>query len=171
MLDRICSRVILEGTVHEGVAEAAILIEAQKRGIRKAAETGMMIKINIVLIPAINGGHIAEIARTVRELGANLINIIPLIPQHEFAGFDAPDCIELSLTRTEAEAFLPVFRHCQRCRADACGLLAPCGAAPGGTQERRVSGTGTDFFPRIRRRNMKPCFMFDSNIRPYGRTK
>jgi nitrogen fixation protein NifB len=123
ILDRICSRVILDGKVHEGTGGAAILIEAQKRGIRKAAETGMLIKINIVLIPPVNGEHIAEIARTVKELGAALINIIPLIPQHEFAAFNAPDCIELSLARKEAEAFLPVFRHCQHCRADACGLL------------------------------------------------
>ncbi|MDR2246085.1 MAG: radical SAM protein [Treponema sp.] len=123
ILDRICSRVILDGKVYEGTGGAAILIEAQKRGIKKAAEAGMLIKINIVLIPPINGEHIAEIARTVKEQGAALINIIPLIPRHEFAAFNAPDCIELSLARKEAEAFLPVFRHCQHCRADACGLL------------------------------------------------
>jgi nitrogen fixation protein NifB len=123
ILDKICSRVILDGKAYEGTEGAAILIEAQKRGIRKAAETGMIIKINIVLIPQVNGGHIADIARTVKELGAALINIIPLIPQHEFAAFSAPDCIELSLARQDAEAFLPVFRHCQHCRADACGLL------------------------------------------------
>ncbi|MDR2402787.1 MAG: radical SAM protein [Spirochaetaceae bacterium] len=123
ILDRICSRVILDGKVYEGTEGAAILIEAQERGIRKAAETGMLIKINIVLIPPINGGHIAEIAGRVKERGVALINIIPLIPQYEFAGFDAPDCIELSLARKDAEAFLPVFRHCRHCRADACGLL------------------------------------------------
>ncbi|WP_245535089.1 radical SAM protein [Leadbettera azotonutricia] len=122
ILDKICSRVILDGVVHEGVEGAAILIGAQKQGIRKAADLGLLIKINIVLIPTINGSHIGEIARTVKDLGAGIVNIIPLIPQHEFADFSPPDCFELALAREEAEKSLPVFRHCQHCRADACGI-------------------------------------------------
>ncbi|MDR0876740.1 MAG: radical SAM protein [Treponema sp.] len=122
ILDKICSRVILDGKVYEGVEGASILIEAQKRGIKKAAELGMLIKINIVLIPSINGDHIGEIAKTAAENGAGLINIIPLIPQFEFAGYPSPDCVELSAAREAAEEHLPVFRHCQHCRADACGI-------------------------------------------------
>jgi nitrogen fixation protein NifB len=122
ILDKICSRVILDGKRYEGVEGAAILIEAQKRGIKKAADLGMLIKINIVLIPTVNGDHIGEIARTVSELGAGIVNIIPLIPQHEFAETQAPDCEELNRAREAAEVFLPVFRHCQHCRADACGI-------------------------------------------------
>ncbi|GHU04772.1 putative nitrogenase cofactor biosynthesis protein NifB [Spirochaetia bacterium] len=122
ILEKICSRVVLDGKVYEGVEGAAVLIEAQKRGIRKSADRGALIKINIVLIPSINGDHIGEIARTVAENGAGLVNIIPLIPQFEFADYPAPDCIELSRAREAAEAWLPVFRHCQHCRADACGI-------------------------------------------------
>jgi nitrogen fixation protein NifB len=122
ILDKICAHVILDGKRYEGVEGAAILIGAQKRGIRKAADLGMLIKINIVLIPGVNGDHIGEIARTVSELGAGIVNIIPLIPQHEFADAREPDCDELNRAREAAEAFLPVFRHCQHCRADACGI-------------------------------------------------
>jgi nitrogen fixation protein NifB len=122
VLERICSQVILDGKRHSGVEAAEILIAAQKRGIRKAADLGMLIKINIVLIPAINGDHISEIARTVSGLGAGIVNIIPLIPQHEFADSEAPGCDELNEAREAAEEFLPVFRHCQHCRADACGI-------------------------------------------------
>ncbi|MDR1971694.1 MAG: radical SAM protein [Treponema sp.] len=122
ILDRICSHIILEGKKYEGVEGAAILIEAQKRGIRKAAALGLLIKINIVLIPGINGEHIGEIARTVAENGAGIINIIPLIPQYEFAGFSEPDCLQLAQAREAAEAYLPVFRHCRHCRADAVGI-------------------------------------------------
>jgi nitrogen fixation protein NifB len=93
-----------------------------KRGIRNAADLGLLIKINIVLIPSINGEHIGEIARTVRELGAGLINIIPLIPQFEFADYAIPDCGAVSYAREAAEVYLPVFRHCQHCRADAVGI-------------------------------------------------
>jgi nitrogen fixation protein NifB len=122
ILDKICSRVVLDGKLHEGIEGAMILIEAQKRGIQKAAALGMLVKINIVLIPSINGDHIGDIAKAVAGCGAGIINIIPLIPQFEFAGFPEPDCIELSQAREAAEAYLPVFRHCQHCRADAIGV-------------------------------------------------
>jgi nitrogen fixation protein NifB len=122
ILDRICSQVVLDGKKYTGAEGASILIEAQKRGIRRAAALGLLIKINIVLIPRVNADHIGEIARTVGELGAGIINIIPLIPQHEFADSEAPDCGELTRAREAAEQYLPVFRHCQHCRADACGI-------------------------------------------------
>lgn len=122
ILDKICSRVVLDGKSYAGPDGAAILIEAQKRGIKKAAELELLIKINIVLIPRVNGNHIGEIAETAAALGAGLINIIPLIPQFEFSGEAPPDCVELARAREAAEAHLPVFRHCQHCRADACGI-------------------------------------------------
>ena len=122
ILQKICSAVILDGKVYEGDEGASILIEAQKRGIRMAAELGMLIKVNIVLIPSVNGEHIGEIAKTAQEHGAALVNIIPLIPQEEFAGLPKPDCGELFRAREAAEKWLPVFRHCRHCRADACGI-------------------------------------------------
>jgi nitrogen fixation protein NifB len=122
ILDRICAGVLLDGKVYTGIEGAEILIEAQKRGIRKAAALGLVIKINIVLIPGVNDGHIAAIAETAAGLGASIINIIPLIPQHEFAGHEAPDCTALGKAREAAERFLPVFRHCRHCRADAIGI-------------------------------------------------
>jgi nitrogen fixation protein NifB len=123
ILAHICASIIVEGKRYEGYEGAAQLIAAQKRGIAKAAALGMLIKINTVLIPPLNGDHIADIARTVKALGAGIINIIPLIPQYEFSDFQSPDCIDLTLAREAAEEFLPVFRHCQHCRADACGIL------------------------------------------------
>jgi nitrogen fixation protein NifB len=122
ILEQICSGVILNGIFYEGLEGAAILIEAQKRGIAKAAGLGTLVKINIVLVPAINGDHIGDIARMAAEQGAALVNIIPLIPQFEFAAFPAPDCEELRRAREAAEEWLPVFRHCKHCRADAAGI-------------------------------------------------
>jgi nitrogen fixation protein NifB len=122
ILYQICSHIVLDGAVYTGVEGAALLINAQERGIRKVAALGFIIKINIVLIPAINDTHIADIARSARDWGASIINIIPLIPQHELADYDAPDCNALARAREEAEAYLPVFRHCHHCRADAIGI-------------------------------------------------
>jgi nitrogen fixation protein NifB len=122
ILDRICSGIMLEGRLYRGVEGAGILIEAQKRGIKKAAALGLVIKINIVLIPGVNDDHIAAVAETAAGLGASILNIIPLLPQHEFADHEAPDCGALGKAREDAERFLPVFRHCQHCRADAIGI-------------------------------------------------
>ncbi len=122
ILQNICSRIILDGKRYIGLEAATLLIDAQKRGIKKLAALGAIIKINIVLIPGINDNHIADIARTVKSLGASIINIIPLIPQHELSSFNAPNCHEINKSREDAEEYLPVFRHCQHCRADACGI-------------------------------------------------
>ncbi|MFT4145621.1 MAG: radical SAM protein [Mobilitalea sp.] len=122
ILQNICSHIILDGKRYIGLEAANILIEAQKRGIKKIAALGAIVKINIVLIPELNGNHIAEIAETAKSLGASLINIIPLIPQHDLSHLNAPNCNEINKSRTDAEGYLPVFRHCQHCRADACGI-------------------------------------------------
>jgi nitrogen fixation protein NifB len=122
ILDKICGGIVLDGTFYGGLEGASRLIEAQKRGIAKAAGLGALIKINIVLIPAINGRNIADIARMAKEQGAALVNIIPLIPQAEFAGVPPPTCEDLRQAREAAERWLPVFRHCKHCRADACGI-------------------------------------------------
>lgn len=122
ILARICSFVILGDKLYEGIEAAKLLIEAQKRGIKRIAQLGAVVKINIVLIPGINDGHISEIAETVAELGASIANIIPLIPQNEMADMEAPGCDALFEARAIVEEYLPVFRHCQHCRADACGI-------------------------------------------------
>jgi nitrogen fixation protein NifB len=106
----------------EGVAPEQ-LIENQLTGIAKVSAAGVTVKVNTVLIPELNGEHVAEIAKAVSKAGARIYNIIPLIPQHKLSWCSAPGCDLLSRVRTEAEEYLRVFRHCQRCRADAAGIL------------------------------------------------
>lgn len=122
ILRHICLWVVKDGKQYQGAEGAEVLIEAQKRGIAKMAALGALIKINMVLVPGINDGHVEEVARTVKGLGAHFINIIPLIPQYQLAYIPEPTCEELHEARERAEAYLPVFRHCQHCRADACGI-------------------------------------------------
>jgi nitrogen fixation protein NifB len=122
ILTQICSFVLLGDRIYEGIEAARLLIDAQKHGIRKMAELGAVVKINIVLIPGINDTHIGDIAERAASWGASIINIIPLIPQHELAHVPAPDCRSLSKAREDAEQHLPVFRHCRHCRADAVGI-------------------------------------------------
>lgn len=91
-------------------------------GIRKVASAGITIKVNTVLVPDINGDHIAKIAKTVKEAGAKIYNIIPLIPQYELVDQTAPTCSQIDAARTTASQYIDVFRHCQHCRADAVGV-------------------------------------------------
>ncbi len=122
ILQKICSYIILDGIRYTGVEAASLLIDAQMRGIIKITGLGALVKINTVLIPRVNDLHIRRISEIVKALGASIMNIIPLIPQYEMADLRSPDCLELNDARETAEKFLPVFRHCRHCRADACGI-------------------------------------------------
>ncbi len=114
--------ILYHGQKIEGEEGAKILIENQLEGIRKIAKAGITVKVNTVLVPEINGDHIEEIAKAVKEAGAKIYNIIPLIPHHELKDVKAPTCAEIDAARTKASKYIDVFRHCQHCRADAVGV-------------------------------------------------
>lgn len=114
--------ILYHGVHYKGVEAAKILIENQLAGIKLIADAGITVKVNTVLVPSINADHIGEIAEKVASLGAKIYNIIPLIPQHDLKDEPAPNCADLFKARQKAEKFIDVFRHCQRCRADAIGV-------------------------------------------------
>lgn len=120
--EKLNAYIIYHGKKIEGVEGAKILIENQLAGIRKIAAAGITVKVNTVLVPEINGDHIETIAKTVKEAGASIYNIIPLIPQHELKDVKAPTCPQIDAARTKASKYIDVFRHCQHCRADAVGV-------------------------------------------------
>lgn len=119
---KIISGIFYHGKRYEGLEAAEILIENQLNGIKKIADAGITVKVNSVLITEINKEHIKKIAETVSKQGASLYNIIPLIPQHRLKDYAAPECSDIDGVRREAEKYIDVFRHCQRCRADAVGV-------------------------------------------------
>ena len=114
--------VIYHGKKYDALEGAKILIANQLEGIRKVAASGITVKVNTVLVPRINGSHIGKIAETVSKLGASIYNIIPLIPTFELKDEKAPFCFQIEQARKDAEKFIGVFRHCNRCRADAVGV-------------------------------------------------
>ncbi len=119
---RINNRIIYHGKIYTGTEAAEILIKNQLSGIRKVSKAGTLVKVNTVLVPGVNDEHIEDVAATVKTAGASIYNIIPLIPQNEMKDLKAPTCEELYKARAEAEVYINVFRHCQHCRADACGV-------------------------------------------------
>ncbi len=119
---KIVSHIFYHGKRYEGREAAEILIKNQLEGIKKVADAGITVKVNSVLITEINQDHIKTIAEAVKKCGASLYNIIPLIPQHKMRNYKLPACSEIDGARREAEQYIEVFRHCQRCRADAVGV-------------------------------------------------
>lgn len=123
----IYARVTHNGIVYKGRRAAALLIGRQLQGLRAAAAAGILCKVNTVLIPGINDKHIGAISAKIRELGAILHNVMPLIPvaESKFAkmGMRSPTDEELEKARQETGRHMAVMRHCKQCRADAIGFL------------------------------------------------
>ncbi|MDR0391537.1 MAG: radical SAM protein [Planctomycetaceae bacterium] len=122
IVSQIVSHIVWRGEILRGIAMGQILVARQMEGIRKLTNQGITVKVNTVLIPEINEDHIADIAFSVREAGAVIYNIIPLIPQGEFIKLTPPNCEILRKAKSTATQYIEVFDHCRHCRADACGI-------------------------------------------------
>jgi nitrogen fixation protein NifB len=120
---RIYNHVRYRGKRYNGEEAARILIANQLEGLRRAARYGMTIKVNTVYIPGVNEAQIPLIAGKVKELGASVMNVMPLIPQADFAGITPPTPEEIAAVQTANENIIGQFRHCRQCRADAVGLI------------------------------------------------
>jgi nitrogen fixation protein NifB len=114
-----------EGETLRGEEAAARLIRNQLDGIEKAVAAGMLVKVNVVMAPGINADHIPEVAKKAKELGAYIVNILPLIPVPgtKFEGLRAPTSAERKALQDMCEVDIKQMRHCRQCRADAIGLL------------------------------------------------
>ena len=108
-----------------GTAAAAILIENQLSGIETLARRGLLVKVNIVMIKGINDHHIPAVVKKVKQHGAWITNIMPLIPApgSRFANHPQTSSKDLNGMRDLCGVDMRQMRHCQQCRADAIGLL------------------------------------------------
>ncbi|MFI3331231.1 MAG: radical SAM protein [Rikenellaceae bacterium] len=124
-LAKIYKWVRLGAHIYRGEQGAKLLLDKQLACIPKLKEKGITVKINSIIIPGINEDGIKEVARVCSELGANVINCIPLIPTADtpFAELEKPDAKMVFRVRTLASEHLKLMSHCARCRADAAGLL------------------------------------------------
>ena len=114
-----------EGRKYKGTEGAGILLQNQLTGIQYLAGQGILVKVNIVMIKDINDHEIPEIVKKVKQLGAFMTNIMPLIPTagSAFAHLPATSMQDLNQMRELCQLDLQQMRHCQQCRADAIGLL------------------------------------------------
>lgn len=109
-----------------GREAAELLLKRQLQAIKAIKSHGLTLKINTILIPGVNDHHVGEIAAFVKAEGADLHNIIPLCPVEDtlFEDLEEPTPSMIHAAREAAGVHLPQMTHCQRCRADACGLLS-----------------------------------------------
>jgi nitrogen fixation protein NifB len=127
--ERIYPWIVRDGRKIEGQEASRILSDRQLLGISRLRERGVLVKVNSVVIPGINDAHLADVARAVREAGAFLVNLVPLIsaPEHGThfgkTGQRGPTSAELERVQAACETGARVMRHCRQCRADAVGRL------------------------------------------------
>ncbi|VBB07455.1 dinitrogenase iron-molybdenum cofactor biosynthesis [Lucifera butyrica] len=114
-----------QGKTYTGAEGAGILLQNQMEGITYLAGNGVVVKVNIVMIPGINDFHIPEVVAEVKAKGAFITNIMPLIPAggSVFQHFPQTSMKAINDMRNRCQADLPQMRHCRQCRADAIGLL------------------------------------------------
>jgi len=115
---------------YRGIEGVRILHERQMESLQALKEADILCKVNSVMIPGINDEHLVEVDRVIREKGAFLHNIMPLIsaPEHGthfgLTGQRGPTPKELKKLQDDcAGSNMKMMRHCRQCRADAVGLL------------------------------------------------
>jgi nitrogen fixation protein NifB len=119
---QIYSFVNFENKTYRGKKAFEVLSHNQLTGLREAADAGIVVKVNSVYIPGVNSEHLAEVAKKVRDLGAYIMNIMPLIPQGKFAHVPAPPLKDIQRVRRSCEGILFQLHNCVQCRADAVGV-------------------------------------------------
>ena len=108
---------------------AALLLENQLAAIEALKKKNIVVKINSIILPGVNDGHIRAVAEKMASLHVDLMNCVPYHPAagSTFENLEEPSRDVVDGIREKAGEFIPQMRHCTRCRADAVGLL---GEAP-----------------------------------------
>lgn len=115
--------IYFRGRRYTGFKAADILISQQWRGLSNALDAGFVVKVNTVYCPTINEDELPDIAKEAGRLGAEVMNIIPIIPQSDLSYLTRPSREQIHEMRLQLSPFIRQMSHCKQCRADACGTL------------------------------------------------
>ena len=97
-------------------------LDGQWRGIKKAVEAGLTVKINTVFVKGRNDHEIEQIAIKAKEYGCVIHNILPVIPNENIRPEEIPNIGDVERMTYLCQRHLPELTTCQRCRADALVL-------------------------------------------------
>jgi nitrogen fixation protein NifB len=121
--ERVYAWVLHRGKKLTGIQAAETLVRNQWQGLINAIEAGLLVKVNSVYIPGVNDGELPRIAKLAGSFGADIMNVLPLIPQAQFKELSRPSYEMLHGMRDSLRPFISQMSHCRQCRADACGTL------------------------------------------------
>jgi nitrogen fixation protein NifB len=110
---------------YRGIEGATILMNKQFEALDLLRDKAMMVKVNTVAIPGVNMDHIPELVEALKDYDVERYNLLGLIPVEDtpFENLQSPSEEEINELRDLAGRSIPIMAHCQRCRADAAGLL------------------------------------------------
>ncbi|MEW5911108.1 MAG: radical SAM protein [Thermodesulfobacteriota bacterium] len=110
---------------YRGQDAARLLLERQVQAVAGLKARGITVKLNTIVMPGVNDGHVPEVARWGAALGADLMNLMPMHPvaNTPFQALGEPSRQLMQQLRAECGRHLSQMSHCTRCRADAVGLL------------------------------------------------
>jgi nitrogen fixation protein NifB len=108
-----------------GAEAAAALCARQMEALVKLKARGITVKVNTIIMPGVNDDHIPDVAERVSGLGADIMNLMPLVPVKgaAFENVPPPDAMTTARLRLQCGQLLPQMTHCARCRADAVGYV------------------------------------------------
>jgi nitrogen fixation protein NifB len=111
--------------IYRGAKAAELLLSRQLEAVKALKAKGIQVKVNTIVIPGINEEHVIDVARTVADLGVDILNCMPVYPNADtpFENVAEPTHDQMAAIRSAAGELLPQMHHCTRCRADAVGLL------------------------------------------------
>ena len=114
---------LYRGELYEGAEAGRLILRNQWDGLKAATEAGFAVKVNTILMPGINEGEIPAVAEKAGGMGADVINVMALIPQGDFTALRRPSMHEIAGMRHACLPHINIMSHCRQCRADACGIL------------------------------------------------
>ncbi|MFW9960747.1 MAG: radical SAM protein [Candidatus Thorarchaeota archaeon] len=113
---------ILDGQILKGKEMGREVISRQLNGIRFAADAGIFVKVNTILIPELNDDDIGPLSHRISDAGAQLQNIVPIVSCGKAINLKPPLDSELAVARRTASQYIDQFLHCKQCRSDVIGI-------------------------------------------------
>lgn len=112
--------------LYRGKDAAEILIERQFEALEKVKQYPFKIKVNSVIVKGVNDDHVLDLAKMLKDFRIDRMNLIPVIDSGKEEFFSVPrqpEADKMERIKHEVSAWVPLMEHCQKCRADAVGLI------------------------------------------------
>ena len=76
--------------LYRGRQAAELLLARQLHAIEQLKKYNITVKINTIVIPGVNDHHVMDVARKMKELGADLLNCMAMFPNADTVFEDVP---------------------------------------------------------------------------------